>query len=113
MTFIGTLLLLPTTTWLTYNGNVSNSFFFLLAATLIYAIGVFGVTIFGNVPLNEALDKFNLHSASADEIRNQRAVFEVPWNKLHNIRTMANVASLVLAIMACVYGDYNKLHLTE
>ena len=106
-TFIGTLLLLPVSTWLQYNEGVSKSFSFLLAATLIYAIGVFGVTIFGNVPLNDGLDKFNLHSASIAEIKRQRAMFEMPWNKLHNIRTIANIISLVLVIIACVYN--NKL----
>ena len=106
-TFIGTLLLLPVSTWLQYNEGVSKSFSFLLAATLIYAIGVFGVTIFGNVPLNDGLDKFNLHSASIAEIKRQRAMFEMPWNKLHSIRTIANIVSLVLVIIACVYN--NKL----
>ena len=112
-TFIGTLLLLPVSTWLQYSAGASKSFLFLLAATLIYAVGVFGVTIFGNVPLNEALDKFNLHSASMEEIKNQRAMFEIPWNKLHNIRTIANIVALVLVIMACLYGNYYKQDLGE
>jgi hypothetical protein len=30
----------------------------LLAATVIYLIGVFGLTVFGNVPLNNTLDRF-------------------------------------------------------
>jgi uncharacterized membrane protein len=101
-TFMGTLFLLPLSTWLQYNGVVSKRFLFLLAATAVYAIGVFGVTILGNVPLNEALDKFNLHSATVEEIRKQRLLFEIPWNKLNNIRTLANIAALVLVIMACL-----------
>jgi uncharacterized membrane protein len=39
----------------------------LLAATVIYLIGVFGVTVFGNVPLNNTLERFNLDSASEKE----------------------------------------------
>ena len=109
-TFIGTLLLLPISTWMHFGSGTSKTFWFLLAATLIYAIGVFGVTIFGNVPLNEVLDKFSLHSASMEQIRTQRVLFEGPWNKLHNIRTIANVISLVLVIMACVSVNYQKLN---
>ena len=44
-TFIGTLLLLPVSTWLQYNEGASKSFSFLLAATLIYAIGVFECSV--------------------------------------------------------------------
>mgnify|MGYP003575908297 CR=1 FL=1 len=112
-TFMGTLILLPVSTWLQYSAGASKSFLFLLAATLIYAVGVFGVTMFGNVPLNDALDKFNLHSASMEEIKSQRSMFEVPWNKLHNIRTIANIVSLVLVVIACLYANYQKQDLVE
>ena len=100
--FMGTLLLLPISTWLAYRAGSSNTFPLLLAATIIYAIGTFGVTMFGNVPLNNALDKFNLQSASVEKIADQRAIFEIPWNRLHTIRTIASVVSLVLVIMACI-----------
>jgi uncharacterized membrane protein len=100
-TFMGTLVLLPLSTWLQYNG-ASNRFLFLLAATLVYVIGTFGVTMFGNVPLNEALDKFNLASASPEELKRQRNLFEIPWNRLNNIRAMANIIALALVIMACL-----------
>ena len=68
ISFMGSLLLLPLATWLNYNSGISNSFYFLLAATLIYAIAVFGVTVFGNVPLNNILDQFNIEKASPAEL---------------------------------------------
>ena len=101
-TFMGTLFLLPLSSWLQYKAGASQSSLLLLIAALVYAIGAFGVTIFGNVPLNEALARFNLTSASAEELANQRAIFEMPWNKLHNIRTFASLVSLVLVIIACI-----------
>ena len=100
--FMGTLFLLPLCSWLQYKAGASESFLLLLVAAFVYTIGVFGVTIFGNIPLNEALDKFNLSSASVEEIANQRAKFEMPWNKLHNIRTLASLVSLVLVIISCI-----------
>lgn len=98
-TFMGTLLLLPVCTWLNY-GNPR--FVFLLAASAIYIIGVFGVTIGGNVPLNNALEAFNIHSSSAQEILGLRLKFEQPWNKLHQIRTFASLICLILVLVACI-----------
>lgn len=101
--FMGTLLLLPVSTWLQYrSGGASTAFYILFATTIIYGLGTFGVTITGNVPLNEALDKFNVKSASIEEIARQRQLFEIPWNRLNNIRTIANIVSLVLVIIACI-----------
>lgn len=97
--FMGTLLLLPLSCYLHYQ---QPNFTFLLAATIIYIVGTFGVTVAGNVPLNEALAQFDLNTASVTEIANHRTKFEGAWNRLHSIRTIANVASLVFAIMACI-----------
>jgi uncharacterized membrane protein len=100
--FMGTLIFLPISTWLQYKSGSSTAFGFLLAATLLYAIGTFGVTMAGNVPLNNALDKFNLKMASAEEIQLARQKFESQWNRLHNIRTVAVVLSLLLVIISCI-----------
>lgn len=57
----------------------STRFWFLLSASVIYLIGTFGATGFGNVPLNNTLDRFDLESASLEEITRQRANFERRW----------------------------------
>lgn len=103
MSFMGAMLLLPVCTWVHYSKPASLRFYLLLAATLVYAFGAFGVTVMGNVPLNEALDRFNIHSASAEEIARQRVQFEIPWNRLHSIRTTANVIALILVLLACMF----------
>jgi uncharacterized membrane protein len=100
--FMGTLLLLPISTFLQYQHGVSTRFWFLLVATLVYVIGTFGVTVTGNIPLNETLAQFDLQSASVDVIAKQRADFELPWNRFHTIRTVAGVISLLLVILACL-----------
>jgi uncharacterized membrane protein len=102
MSFMGTLILLPLAAWLQYGQPVSLRFYLLLAATLVYGIGTFGVTIGGNVPLNNALDAFNIQAASAEEISQFRVQFEKPWNKLHSIRTIANAIALILVLIACI-----------
>jgi uncharacterized membrane protein len=103
--FMGTLILLPLSTWMQYRVGVSTVFFLLLASTITYMIGTFGVTMAGNVPLNEALDKFNFQSSAAAEITRQRIQFEVPWNRLHSIRTVCSFISLVLVLIALSFGQ--------
>jgi uncharacterized membrane protein len=56
----------------------------------------------GNVPLNNALDGFHLQSASPEMMQQQRQLFEKPWNRLHSIRTIANVIALILVLLACI-----------
>ncbi|WP_353721292.1 anthrone oxygenase family protein [Dyadobacter sp. 676] len=97
--FTGTLLLLPVST---YQHFGTGRFYWLLGATILYATGTFGVTMFGNVPLNNALDKINLANATAQELAGHRLRFEIPWNRLHTIRTCASVASFVLVLLACL-----------
>lgn len=99
--FMGAFFLLPVCTYVVYrHDGISLSFWFILAAALLYIIGTFGVTIAGNVPLNEMLDKFDTQSATVQEIRAFRTKFEMPWNRLHTIRTIANILSLICAIGA-------------
>jgi uncharacterized membrane protein len=100
--FMGTLLLLPLSAWLQFRVGITGSFWLLLAATFVYTSCVFGLTMFGNVPLNQALDRFNLSSASAKEMAVQRERFEIPWNRFHRIRTIASVLTVILVIAALV-----------
>ncbi len=102
ISFTGTLILLPVCTYLHYRQPGSPKFILLLIATTLYLAGVFGVTIFGNVPLNENLARFDFSVASIEEISRERINFEKPWNRLHQIRTFASVITLVIVIIACV-----------
>jgi uncharacterized membrane protein len=74
----------------------------LLAATVIYLIGVFGLTVFGNVPLNNTLDRFNLESVSEKETALQRANFERCWNNLNTIRIISSTLSVIFIVIACL-----------
>lgn len=102
MSFMGAPILLIWSTWLQYGQSGSTRFWLLLAATIVYLIGALGVTALGNIPLNEALDKFPIHTASLDDIAAQRATFEIPWNNWHALRTIASLVALVFVIMACL-----------
>jgi uncharacterized membrane protein len=98
--FMGLLLLFPFTTYLLYNQVSKNSFYLFALAMAIYFIGVFGVTMFFNVPLNEQLAKFSLSTASQNEISAMRELFEKPWNRYHAIRTILSILSFGLTILS-------------
>jgi uncharacterized membrane protein len=103
MSFMGSLIMLPLSTWLASRaGGYDLSFYLLLAATILYVVGVFGVTISANVPLNESLDKFNISSATLEEVNSKRIAFEIPWNKFNLIRTVANVLSLAAVLWSII-----------
>ncbi|TWV94353.1 DUF1772 domain-containing protein [Chitinophaga pinensis] len=102
LSFMGTVLLLPLCTYLQYGPVLSPLFWLLLLASIVYLGGTFGVTMFGNVPLNNMLDAFNLSAASVTDLADMRIKFEQPWIYLHTIRTIANVIALILVVMACV-----------
>lgn len=103
MSFMGSLIMLPLNTWMaSRTGGYDLSFYLLLAATILYVVGVFGVTIFGSVPLNESLDKFNLNNATLQEINSKRVSFEIPWNKFNMIRTIANILSLAVVLWSII-----------
>lgn len=102
LSFMGTAFLLPISTFLYRGQNLV--FILLLMATLAYLIGVFGVTIFGNVPLNDQLDKFDIVNSSAEAIKEMRNNFERKWNFLNNIRTVFSVITIVLTVCACIWN---------
>ncbi len=98
--FMGSLIALPLAAWLSYRADAHFSFWLLLSATAMYGVGVFGVTIFGNVPLNNMIARFNIDTATAADISSLRGRFEAPWNKLNLIRTIAAVSSFLLATLS-------------
>ena len=92
ISFMGLLVLFPITVYQQYSLH-SDSLYLLVSGMIIYFVGVFALTITGNVPLNEQLAKFSIATSSADEISAMRKAFEEPWNKLHAIRTAASIIS--------------------
>ena len=100
VSFIGPLLLLPLATFLQRDAN-SIKFPLLLASSVLYIAGSFGLTMVANVPINQRLAKLDVTNASGNEIAQARAGFEKPWNRLHTIRTLASIAATVPIFVAC------------
>lgn len=98
--FFGAPLFLIISTVLHY--GAPHRFWILLAAAVIYLSGTFGVTVFGNVPLNNVLDRFDLENSSDEEVTSQRKNFERRWNDLNTIRTFSSTLSVILLTVACL-----------
>lgn len=103
--FFGSLILLCVATVLHFGSN--QTFWLLLSAAIIYAVGTIGVTAMGNVPLNNQLDELSLLEISSDKISAFRQFYEVKWNRLHLIRTAFAVAAFLLSVLA-VFTYSNK-----
>ena len=98
--FFGPVLLLPLLIIFFNNGFGSTYSLLLLGAAVLYIGGTFGTTIAGNVPLNEALERFNPQGASEKEISEARARFEKPWNRLNTFRMYMAIGATALLVLA-------------
>jgi len=96
--FFGSLLLLVISTIQQFQSG--KTFWILLVAALTYLIGTFGVTAFGNVPLNNSLDVLQLSDLNPDQITKLRLRYEIKWNRLHTIRTVFSVLSFLFSLLA-------------
>lgn len=82
--------------WQIADWNEANSIFFVSSA-VIYIVGMFGVTAFGNVPLNNQLQRSNENdNALAMAWKN----YYQPWLRLNHIRTISCILSTALLLMA-------------
>ncbi|NUT34865.1 MAG: DUF1772 domain-containing protein [Hamadaea sp.] len=97
--FLGPILLLPLATFLTRD---TGAFGWLLAASILYVVGPFGVTVAGNIPLNDRLAKIDVAAASDAELSEARGWFEAPWGRRHLVRTVLAVAVVALTFVAAL-----------
>ena len=81
----------------------------LATASAIYLAGVVAVTMGGNVPKNNKLAAFQVASSTIQGAAAARQEFEGPWNRLHIVRTLASVASLVALSMAMVTNPRHNI----
>lgn len=100
--FLGIPLVLGAAAVMQFRSGDHRRGWLLTGATATYVVGVLGVTIGGNVPLNDALDAFDLRGSTSDAIERRRATYERPWNRWHHLRTIASVGSFALAATAAL-----------
>ncbi|MCK6578669.1 MAG: DUF1772 domain-containing protein [Anaerolineae bacterium] len=100
--FLGPSILLPLAAWL-HQGTTA--FPLLASAAALHIIGGNGITILGNVPLNDRLEALDLRQYSETDAERVRQEYHGPgarWVRLHDLRTLAVVGAAALAFAACL-----------
>lgn len=92
-----------------FRNSPSSILWLLITASALYFFGVVLVTIFGNVPLNEILDKTNLMSSTSEDLKELRETFESKWNRFHLIRTVTSIVSFLLLIFSLIQISKNNI----
>jgi len=100
LVFIGAVIAVALVPIFYFNLYPKNIFWLFISALIIYWVGAFGVTIFGNIPLNEILDKSNLESMTLSEIKALRISIEAKWNNLNLIRSVSSFITFILLIFS-------------
>ncbi|SEW43010.1 anthrone oxygenase family protein [Chitinophaga arvensicola] len=100
--FFGAPLFLLLAAWMNARPAFTRRGAYILAATIIFWIGSFGVTVAANIPLNDQLAAFSVEGVSAAKLHEVRTAFATPWNNWHMVRTLASILAMVLLIIACL-----------
>ncbi len=103
--FLGAIITVALVPVFYFNLYPKNIFWLFILTLIIYWVGVFGVTISGNIPLNEILDKTNLESISQEEIKALRTRIEVKWNNFNFIRSISSAITFLLLILSFIFLD--------
>ncbi len=105
LVFAGALIAVALVPVFYFNLYPKNIFWVFVLTLVIYWIGAFGVTILGNIPLNEILDKTNLESISSEEVKELRRSIEVKWNNLNLIRTISSGITFLSLLVSFLFLD--------
>ncbi len=93
-----------------YGGFVARSgpgTMFVLAG-LVYVIGCFGVTVFFNVPMNEALAEMDASSATAQNY--WTSTYLPRWTFWNTVRTLASALAALLLLSGLLWMTQSHAH---
>ena len=100
--FILPILTIPISTFLSFDSTKNYVFELLLISSIIYFTGVFLVTVLGNIPLNELLDRTDLNKLSQKELDTFRKKIENRWNKFNLVRALTSFISFLLSTICLI-----------
>ena len=67
--------------------------------SVIYLLGVHGVTLAVHIPLNNHVQKVAIEELNDEAIKRERVKFERKWNVFNNIRTSISVSATLLLLI--------------
>jgi len=86
----------------------SSRFWLIALASALYVGGGFLLTVFVNVPLNEALARVALE-AFPGELARARAAYEGPWVFWNGVRTVFSFVAFLALVCACLLREDHGL----
>jgi uncharacterized membrane protein len=108
LSFFGPTILLPLAAFLHRD---TAQFSWLVAASVLQIAGSNGVTIAGDIPLNNKLAKIDVNQLSEAEADQIRTEFQRPgsaWMNFHHIRTFAAIAATALIFLVCLSKNISR-----
>jgi uncharacterized membrane protein len=100
LVFMGAVIILPLAAYAHKQEPTGRRFKLLLIASALYIVGTFGVTMGGNVPINDKFAAIDLATAPAEQVAKTRDDLVKTWNAWHNVRTVAAIGAFALIIAA-------------
>lgn len=100
LVFFGSVIMNLINPILLRNQASSKVILLLIVAAGIYLVGMFFVTLFGNIPLNRLLEGSSLETLSSGQLQVLRTRIEQPWKTYNWIRTLSSLAAFVLLVVA-------------
>jgi len=100
--FFSLVVLLPVLSYFSFHTSISKQFWYVGLATILYFVGIMGVTVGGNVPLNNTLEALQIESMTPEQMDVFRKGFESKWNLLNHIRTISSILTFLLLVLACI-----------
>jgi len=98
LVWVGSVLLLITAAVIGFTHLESLQRNFLLAATVLYIIGVQAPTIVLNVPRNDVIQTVKVDTANATALQHARAEFEDVWNRSNQFRAVMSIIVTVILL---------------
>ena len=100
LTWIGSIVSLLTTILTSIISFGLSETWFVVLLSVVYLLGVQGITITIHIPLNDHIQKVLIEELNDAAITDERVKFERKWNYFNNIRTSISVSvSLLLLIL--------------
>jgi uncharacterized membrane protein len=87
--------------WLAWPTSAGMSRSLIIAGSATYILGVFAVTLLGNVPMNIRLDRLDHRKAVTNAY--WADAFYPRWTLWNHVRTFAAIAASVSFLLACIW----------
>ena len=99
-TWIGSIVSLLGTILTSVVGFGLSETWLVVLSSVVYLLGVHGITIAIHIPLNNNIQKVLIEGLNDKAIMDERVKFERKWNDFNNIRTSVSISvSLLLLIL--------------